>query len=713
MIFRNSLFLFLFIFSFTNLFPNQEEEKIINLFYKNKDVKLTSNIPILQTGNHKESFNTYLGVKDSRFLNFNSRENGIDVSKKILFLKKNQSVEFIFQKPLNHTIKLITADPSKLKVTFNQNPLNQLSLFSKSSTNHLKFFAETDLWIQKLFLVPNGYARKQNDIVFIVIDSLRGDVPGFNGGKFQATPHLDEFSKDTYVLQNHLVNSSWTRPSTLIFFTGIYPSKSYINFWDYPVFKNEKEAFYSSTIQPLPALLSKHGYRTVLIGNNPFFTDHRYIGVDVGFEEVYEFSFLEKDTPLITKKFHAFWDGKEEDPRPIFLFLNYNDPHKPYEPPYAFTQNLTTPSQMDSRKKNYLGEVAYVDSEISTVLKKLKSSKTYSTMMILLTSDHGEVMQEAHAKSKFTDVYTLYGHGQGLYEEDIHTPLLLKLPGQTNGKIIQKLTRSIDLYPTILDYSNISSPEKIDGISLRSLLEEREQTERDYYGESRGVKGVRKNGWKYMKRTYEFHREGPAWDGRVGAEPGYLFNLKTDPTEVLPIQKKEIENLLIEDFSKGNQSKNLYHIRINSKDGKKKEVQIWIQIPYGSVREESKASDPSLPLYDKIYSQNIEISENSSIEKVFSIYPDVIIPKIQIFSDNKSLTRGELGVGMFDLYPNQCGLEKPECIELYISNRNVQPVPSGFRVQVWMSPASKKISNEKVILEKEAIDILKRQGYIQ
>jgi arylsulfatase A-like enzyme len=711
--FRTSFFLFLHILSFTILSPNQEEEKIINLLYKNKDVKLTSNIPILQTGNHKETFNTYLGVKDSRFLNFNSRENGIDVSKKILFLKKNQSVEFIFQKPLNHTIKLITADPSKLKVTFNQNPLNQLSLVSKSSTNHLKFFAETDLWIQKLFLVPNGYARKQNDIIFIVIDSLRGDVPGFNGGKFQATPHLDEFSKDTYVLQNHLVNSSWTRPSTLIFFTGIYPSKSYINFWDYPVFKNEKEAFYSSTIQPLPALLSEQGYRTVLIGNNPFFTDHRYIGVDVGFEEVYEFSFLEKDTPLITKKFHAFWDGKDEDPRPIFLFLNYNDPHKPYEPPFSFTQNLTTPIQIDSRKKNYLGEVAYVDSEISTILKKLKSSKTYSSMMILLTSDHGEVMQESHAKSKFTDVYTLYGHGQGLYEEDIHTPLLLKLPDQTSGKIFQKLTRSIDLYPTILDYSNISYSEKIDGTSLRSILEDRELTEREYFGESRGVKGVRKNGWKYMKRTYEFHREGPAWDGRVGAEPGYLYNLKTDPGEVQPIQNKEIEKLLIEDFSKGNQSKNLYHIRINSKDGKKKEVKIWIQIPYGSIREESKVSNSFPSLFDKIYLQNLEISENTSIEKVFSIYPDVIIPKIQIFSENKSLTRGELGVGMFDLYPNQCALEKPECYELYISNRNVASNHSGFRVQVWMSPASKKISNEKVILEKEAIDILKRQGYIQ
>jgi hypothetical protein len=30
-----------------------------------------------------------------------------------------------------------------------------------------------------------------------------------------------------------------------------------------------------------------------------------------------------------------------------------------------------------------------------------------------------------------------------------------------------------------------------------------------------------------------------------------------------------------------------------------------------------------------------------------------------------------------------------------------------------MSPSLKRVSNEKIMLEKEAIDILKRQGYIQ
>ncbi len=713
MSFFYNFFIILLIFSLTSLFPINEEEKIINLLYKNKNIKIktigNSSFPT----DHKETYNTFIGYKDSRFLNYNSRENGVDLSNKILYLKSNQSIEFIISIPLNHKLIYKSKEIAKIGIFLNDLPIKNNVLSSSSNFNILKIITTSEVRLQKLYLESMDVSLNKNDIVFIVIDSLRGDVPGFNGGTYNATPFLDEFSKSTYVLQNHLVNSSWTRPSTLIFFTGLYPSKSFINFWDYPVFKNEKEAFYSSNIKPLPSILSENGYRTVLIGNNPFFTDHRYIGVDVGFEEVYEFSFLEKDTPMITNRFHKFWDERSDDNRPVFLFLNYNDPHKPYEPPFEFTQKLNLPSSTDSRKKNYLGEVAYVDSELKTVIKKLQGSKSYSSLLLLLTSDHGEVMQESHAKSKFTDVYTLYGHGQGLYEEDIHTPLLLKLPFQSNGKQITNVTRSIDLYPTILDYSNISMENELDGISLRPILEGGEIAERVYYGESRGVKGVRKNGWKYMKKTYEYHREGPAWDGRVGSEPTYLYNLKTDPKELQPMLNLEIEKSLREDFKKGNQSKNLYHIRFTSNNSKKKEISLKIQIPYGSIMEENLELKKEPVRHERQFSYTYNIPEESSMEKVFSIYPDVVLPKIEFFSENQKLVRGEFGVGAFDLYPNNCSIEVSECSELYISHRNVPKSKSKFRVQMWMSPSLKKVSNEKVMLEKEAIDILKRQGYIQ
>ena len=703
----------LFLFNIFFFISFDLKSEAINLLYYNKYVKIKNNIQSTIPSNNKETYNHYIsenGIKDSRFLNYNYRENGIDVSKKILFLKKGSSIEFIIEKNLNHKIFYQYKDNQKVSFYLNEKLINNDILISNNIENRIKIFADTDVVISNLYINPLESINNTKDLVFIVIDSLRGDVPGFNGGSFLSTPNLDEFSKETYVFQKHLVNSSWTRPSTLIFFTGIYPSKSFINFWDYPVFKNEKDAFYSSSIKSLPVILAEKGYRTILIGNNPFFTDHRYIGVDIGFEEVYEFSFLDKDTPLITSKFHKFWDNKNNDKRPIFLFLNYNDPHKPYEPPYEFRQKVKAPFNTDARKIDYLGEVAYVDSEISTILKKIKLTGNYENTMILVTSDHGEVMNPNHAKSKFTDVYTLFGHGQGLYEEDIHTPLLIKIPEKQVSKKINLVSRSIDLYPTILDYLNIEIKNPIDGISLRPIIEGVETTERDYYGESRGVKGVRKSGFKFMKKTYEYHREGPAWDGRVGKEESYLFNLKEDPNEVQPIQNKNVEIELMKDFSKGNQSKNLYFIRINNKNSKKKEIKLTLQTSYGSIKKEDSNSESFL---EKYHTENIIINDGEIIEKSFSVYPDVLIPNISVLIENRYPLKGEFGVGEFDLFPKNCSITNLECLDLYTSSPKGPKSVNKFRVQIWVTQAGKKLSNEKVLLEKEAIDILKRQGYIQ
>ncbi|MCX7998416.1 MAG: sulfatase, partial [Leptospiraceae bacterium] len=339
------------------------------------------------------------------------------------------------------------------------------------------------------------------------MDSLRADVVGFNGASYGATPSLDSLAQTSFVFKKHLVNSAWTRPSTYSFLTGKYPSKTYINLWDYAVFPSEKKAFYESNLFPLPALLSMFGYRTIMIGNNPFMSDHHQIGVDLGFEEIYDFSFLTEDTPKITQKVFELFKEIQVESRPVFLFINYNDPHKPYEPLPQFLSRIK--GTMDERKRRYLGELAQVDEEVGKLLTLLKQENFLDRSFTLVTSDHGEVMSLSHAVSKFTGVYTYFGHGQGLYEEDVHVPLLLRIPYQNFHKKIDQLTQGIDLVPTILELLNIPFKEKdFDGRSIVPMLKDVYMPEKVYYGETRGVKGVRLGGWKLMKKTYEFHRLG-------------------------------------------------------------------------------------------------------------------------------------------------------------------------------------------------------------
>ncbi|MBP7283325.1 MAG: sulfatase [Leptospiraceae bacterium] len=722
---KKKIFKLVLLLSFVSpLFPN---DSIINLLYFHPSIKILNNQKFLPK---KVSPNTYIakvyGI-DGRFLNSQEKIKGVDIVKKTITIPKNSKLEFKILFPLEHTLhftvrrskgKTDETELHKVQIFLNEK-ITDSNLISDLAINTLRIETKEEIVLENLFLIKNGANGNKPDILFIVIDSLRADVCGFNGADFNATPYMDIFAKSANVFQKHLVNSSWTRPSTLIFFTGLYPSKTFINLWDYSVFPEEKKSFYKSGIFSLPANLAQNGYKSVMIGNNPFLTDHRGIGVDVGFEEVYDYSYYENDTIPITEKIlsHLKSLPPKEKRRPEFIFLNYNDPHKPYTPPPKFRTQVKNADKFDTRKKDYLGEVAFVDSELDKIFQTLKEKGLSENTLILITSDHGEVMNPSHAKSKFTGVYTLFGHGQGLYEEDIHTPLLLKLPNQKEFKKITSVSRSIDLMPTILEAVKLKKPKDIDGESLFPMIEGKEKEERLYYGESRGVIGVRKDGWKWMQKVFYFHRPGAHWDGQVTQEPMYLFNYKSDPEENIPIenetQKRELKKLS-ESFLK---KTSIYAVRItNPPNSESKEISISVHTDVGKVILTDEKGNPimkeNFTFNHRGFTFTKSFNDNSGTEFSFVPYPDISFPKFDIKVNGKPIGKGELGVGEKDIYPGKCQ-NRAECAEMYLIKNKKPDLPTQFRAQVWLETKSLQLTNEKVKLEHDAIDILKKQGYIK
>ncbi len=709
-------FILLFLWLCNSLFSHTDE--IINLLYYHPSV--ISSSPVLKLNppdGKKTTYNSYIQkkyAKDPRFINWNRRERGQDTSRKVLSLQKGEFIDFKMQFPLNHNLRYSILEGSPIQILLNGQKVETNKIISSEISNQIRIIASETTILSGLHLYPNASPKKKPPILFIVIDSLRGDVPGFNGSEWGVTPNLDRIASQSYNFQNHLVNSSWTRPSTLVFFTGLYPSKVFINFWDYPVFESEKIDFYNSDITTLPSILSKNGYKTVMIGNNPFLTDHRYIGVDVGFEEVYDFSFYEKDTPLITEKILQFLK-ENTDERPLFVFLNYNDPHKPYEPPYEFWKQVQKGNFLEEKKRNYLGEVAYVDSEIGKVLSTYSSMGLFDPSLLLITSDHGEIMEPQHAISIFTRIYTYFGHGQGLYKGDIHTPLLFKTPYQKASKNFSNVTRSIDLMPTILSNIGISYEENLfDGKTLDPIIRNSEKSERIYYGESRGVRGVQLGDWKLMEKTHLFHRTGPAWDGIIGNELTVLFNLKDDKEEKTPLQNVSKEAELRNFFGWGNTKKNEYCIRIHSEGEKPRKIQISVNSNPGKVKL-LQEPDTRKEIYFTPRGFNIEkvLSTKETNQYCFYAYPDISIPITSILIDGRSPQKGEIGAGDQDIYPGTCYLHKKDCLDVFTIQKNEPEIPKKFRIQVWVKPVKTSQKDEKVILEKEAIDILRKQGYIK
>ena len=109
----------------------------------------------------------------------------------------------------------------------------------------------------------------------------------------------------------------------------------------------------------------------------------------------------------------------------------------------------------------YLGLASEVDTHIGRVLQFLKDSGQEENTLVVLSADHGEMLGDRHSWGKFS-----------VYDAAYKTPLIIRMPGNgaRAGSVVQEITESIDLTPTILDWVGHEIPNAMDGASLLPLL---------------------------------------------------------------------------------------------------------------------------------------------------------------------------------------------------------------------------------------------------
>jgi hypothetical protein len=95
---------------------------------------------------------------------------------------------------------------------------------------------------------------------------------------------------------------------------------------------------------------------------------------------------------------------------------------------------------VDYLKRVYRGEITAMDKDLGVFFDWMKAEGHYDDTVIIITSDHGEEFYEHGG----------WWHGTSLFEEQIHVPLIVKLPNQEfAGERIPWQVRVIDVAPTI------------------------------------------------------------------------------------------------------------------------------------------------------------------------------------------------------------------------------------------------------------------------
>ena len=117
---------------------------------------------------------------------------------------------------------------------------------------------------------------------------------------------------------------------------------------------------------------------------------------------------------------------------------------------------------------NYWGLCSQVDHHFGRILDALERVGSFDDTLIVFTSDHGDQMGSHRMIAKGV-----------MYEESAKIPLLVKLPGQRNGRRIEASVSQVDLVPTLLEALDIEPKIKLDGTSLYDACQGGGEPDRD------------------------------------------------------------------------------------------------------------------------------------------------------------------------------------------------------------------------------------------
>jgi arylsulfatase A-like enzyme len=313
------------------------------------------------------------------------------------------------------------------------------------------------IWVAVLAAAAAGwrYAKTSGPaygpVILISIESLRADHLPVYGYTKVRTPAIDALAADSVAFDRAYAHSPLTLPSHVSMLSGLLPVQTGV--------RDEIGFPIPAGVSLLPQLLHRRGFKTGGVVSNDLLGKETGLGAAFGFFDDEPGAGGEGAPPGIVK---AVRDGAESvkvaerwietiGTARFFLFLHLDE------------TGVSGPGRERFAKLSpYDARIAAADEQVGELVAFLKKRGLYSGGILVLTSDHGEGLGE-HGEQ---------GHGLFLYEPDVRTPLIVKLPrSDGGGRHSNALVQQIDIAPTVLDLMGAPRPSGLGGRSLRNLLD--------------------------------------------------------------------------------------------------------------------------------------------------------------------------------------------------------------------------------------------------
>lgn len=405
--------------------------------------------------------------------------------------------------------------------------------------------------------------NQQPNVLVIMADDLGyGDVSYMGHASDVKTPHIDSLAARGMRFDEFYANCPVCSPTRAALLSGRYQEMVGVP----GVIRTHAEnswGYLNPNATLLPQLFQKAGYHTGIVGkwhlglHGPNIPNKRGFDFFHGFlgdmmDDYYTHQrhgndYMYRNETAIKPKGHATdlftkWacdylrERKQTAPdRPWLLYLAYNAPHTPIQPPSDWLKkvqqrHVTTnvrgagaPTKTDERRSKLVALIEHMDDGIGKVLKALEESEQKDNTVVVFTSDNGGQVNVGANNGPLRD------GKQSVYEGGLKVPTCVVWPGKTKPNTRTNFrAMSMDILPTVMDAVGIDRPTNIEGRSFKPILLGRKQEDlRKHWFFAR-----REGGLRYQGKTIEAVRQG-RWKLLHNSpfEPMELYDLIADPLE--------------------------------------------------------------------------------------------------------------------------------------------------------------------------------------
>jgi arylsulfatase A-like enzyme len=404
------------------------------------------------------------------------------------------------------------------------------------------------------FAATSIQAAKPNIIVILVDDLGYGDLSSY-GAPDLKSPAIDSLMAAGIRFDSFYANCPVCSPTRAALLSGTYPDLVGVP-GVIRTIPHNNWGWLAPHAVLLPKPLKVAGYHTAIVGkwhlglespNRPnergfdhfkgFLCDmiddyykHRRHGINYFRENEKEIDPPGHATDLFTEWAIDYLDDRKGKKEPFFLYLSYNAPHTPIQPPADWLAKVKARENgITDQRAKLVALIEHLDDGIGQVIAALKKNGQDKNTLIIFSSDNGGQLSVGARCGNHR------GGKQDMYEGGLKVPTCAVWPGHIKPGMRSNLRGlSMDIYPTACEAAGAKVPKYVEGVSLLPTLLGKPQIIK------RDMIFVRREGGRlYQGQDYHALRRGD-WKlvHNNPHEPLQLYNLKDDPLEATDLAKK-------------------------------------------------------------------------------------------------------------------------------------------------------------------------------